>query len=106
MAIFTSKIFCSRCKKAYKRKSERGKFKWCDQGYDNSLTDCPRIIIDEEAMRKFIGMRIPLKERTEETIDEFIKHKVSKIVVTEKNNFMIYITGQEEMFIKQGHIHY
>lgn len=105
MAIFTGKIFCGNCEKMFKRKNEKGKFKWSCQGSEN-FSICTRNILSEDAMIEFISRRLVISERTLETVTQFIEDYVDRIVVKDINEFEVGIRGQEAMFMKPGHIHY
>lgn len=104
MTTYTSKIVCVRCGKFYKRKNERGKFKWVCQGYDN-FSICKRIIIDEEGMTEFISRRLYPQDRTEENIQNLIK-SVSKIEIKDKYDFTVYMINGESMYRNGNHTHY
>ncbi|PLR99663.1 zinc ribbon domain-containing protein [Bacillus sp. T33-2] len=105
MAVFTGKMICSHCEKLYKRKNERGIFKWVCQGYDN-YSSCKRIIVDENRMVEFISRRLKIEERSEENIYNLIMHKVDRIQVSDKNDFIVHMVNQEPMYMKEGQIQY
>lgn len=104
MAIFTGKILCE-CGKYYKRKNERGKFKWVCQGYDN-YSSCQRNIVDEEGLKEFISRRLFVGERNEDNIAKLIEDRVQRIEIVDKENFTVIFNKEEMMYSKQGHFHY
>lgn len=104
MAIFTSKILCE-CGKYYKRKNERGKFKWVCQGFEMNTT-CQRNIVDEEGMKEFISRRLFVDERNDINIIKLIDERVQRIEIVDKDNFTVIFHKEEMMYRKYGHSHY
>jgi hypothetical protein len=105
VAIFTGKIICGHCKKSFKRKSERGKYKWVCSGY-NDETTCERNIVDEEGLIEFIGRRLFVQERKLEILIPFINESVIQILINETRDFEVHFHDQEPMYTKNRHIHY
>jgi hypothetical protein len=104
LAIFTGKILCE-CGKHYKRKNERGKFKWVCQGYDN-YSSCQRNIVDEEGLKEFISRRLFVGDRNEGNILKLIEDRVQKIEIISKDDFKVTFFNEEIMYQQQGHFHY
>lgn len=102
MAVFTNKIVCINCENLFQLKYERGKSYWSCQGNEK----CGINIVSEDAMIEFISRRLWSEDRTKEKITYFIEKSVEKIVVKDKNDFDVFIRGQEPMSWKPGHIHY
>lgn len=104
MATFTGKIICNHCGKFYKRKLERGKYRWVCQGYDN-YSECTRIAVDESAMIEFISRRLYVQDRIQDKIERLLE-TVTKITVDGRDNFQVYFENAEPMYRYEGHIQY
>lgn len=68
MNPFRSKIICKNCGKKYRRKTEKGKFKFICGGYHNGNGCKERIVINEEFIRGLINRRFQRELSDEELI--------------------------------------
>jgi hypothetical protein len=105
LAIFTDRIICGKCERLFKRKNARGKYKWSCQSTINH-SKCGKNLVSEDALIEFISRKLFLMDRTLDKVTLFITDYVERIVVNEKNDFTVFIRGQEPMFMKPNHVHY
>ncbi len=85
-SIFFKKIVCNHCGGFFKRRRERGKYKWVCTRREN-YGDCLRIPIEEEFLIDVIKKRYEI--RNMEIEDCQIRDKVKQITIEDKMKFTI-----------------
>jgi hypothetical protein len=105
MAVFTGKLYCNLCKKPFKRKNEKGTYKWVCQGYDNSQS-CKRVIVEEDWLISTVGMRLFWDEQKH--VDKFINEQLDHIVFESKERLVIKFKNPniDDMKLYDGNNYY
>jgi hypothetical protein len=86
MSLFSGMIWCANCGNRFKRKKEVNTIKYIDSGYDRKISNCPRIIIEEDILWEFVYRHYPFQTIEKEQVKDLVK----RIEVKSKNEFTIY----------------